>query len=159
RMLYPWPAVFLAAPHGQMLFDIGQGSSDSFVIGMDQPRVTADESLQGDAFGSSESQVKSSAGLGILADGLARCDAAAKVALQHGFEASGLHVSDSTQAPGSFALPSSSTAIAAVVIVCLVGVVIGSQGRTGPIDLTVRDHGCSGIGKLRSANGAKPFLC
>src|SRR5690606_18572768 len=64
--------------------------------------------------------------------------------LQHGFEPGGVDSADCAQASGTFALPGGGAAVSAVVVVGLVSIVVGREGRTGPIDLAVRDHGCSG---------------
>src|SRR5690606_28783285 len=85
-----------------------------------------------------------SAGFGVLAHRLTGRDAVAKITLQHGFEPGGVDGADCAQAPGTIALPGRGAAVAAVIVVGLVGVIVGGKGRTGPIDLAVRDHGCSG---------------
>jgi len=144
RMLHPRLAVLFPAAHGQVLLDIGQRRSHGIIIGLDQALVAPDQGLQRDAFGRTEGQVQRRAGLGVLAHGLTGRDAMAKITLQHGFEAGGVDGTDCAQAPGTFTLPGRGAAVAAVVVVGLVGIIVGGEGRTGPIDLAVRDHGCSG---------------
>lgn len=141
RVLHPRLAVFLLAAHGQVLFDVGQGRGHGVIVRLDQTLVATDQRLQRDAFGGTEGQIQCRAGLGVLAHGLTGRDAMAKITLQHGFEPGRVDGADCAQASGTFALPGCGAAVSAVVVVSLVGVVVGGEGRTGPIDLAVRDHG------------------
>ncbi|RIY40338.1 hypothetical protein CJP73_10735 [Neopusillimonas maritima] len=62
----------------------------------------------------------------------------------YNFEAYGVDFTDCAKTSDTVVLPGSGTPATAVVVVGLVGVIMSGEGRTGAVDLAVRDHGDSG---------------